>query len=485
MWELVEPPPGRNIVGSKWVFRVKYKSDGTIERFKARLVAKGYSQIPGLDYDETFSPVVRFPSIRALLAYAVENNMLVHQMDVVTAFLNGNLDEDIYMSQPDGYVRPGEEHLVCKLKKSLYGLKQSSRCWNRALSDYLESLGFAQSSADPCVYVKSSDPMVIIAVYVDDLPILAKTEADMTNVKNCLASQFKMKDLGEFRYCLGVSAEWSGDRSSLWLHQKQFVQNLIKKHGLQDAKVVSTPLDVSVRLEKDDGVSKPVDAAIYQSIVGGLMYASTATRPDISFAVGVLSKFCSKPNMTHLTAAKRVLRYLKGTSDLALKYVRTERSTLLGYSDADWAGDLDDRHSTTGNLFMMAGGAISWMSKKQATVALSTAEAEYVALSAATQEAVWLRRLLTDLEVVQDEPTVLMGDNQGSIAMARNPIAHSRTKHIDIRYHYIREALRDGVVDLRFCPSSEMLADLLTKALSKNTFVRLRLSMGMEQTTVN
>jgi len=181
------------------------------------------------------------------------------------------------------------------------------------------------------------------------------------------------------------------------------------------------------------------------------MYAATATRPDISFAVGMFSKFCSKLNMTHLTAAKRVIRYHKGTSGLALKYVSSDKNALLGYSDADWAVDVDDQHSITGNLFMMAGGAVSWMSKKQATVALSTAEAEYIALSMATQEVVWLRRLtISDLKVTQDGPTILMGDNQGSIAIARNPVSHSRTEHIDIRYHYIREDIQDGVIDLCF-----------------------------------
>lgn len=454
------------MVGSKWVFKVKYKSDGEVERFKARLVAKGYSQKCGIDYYETFSPVVRFTSIRALLAHAVKNDMLIHQMDVVTAFLNGTLDEEIYMSQPEGYIKPGDEHLVCRLKKSIYGLKQSPRCWNQAFSEYLESIGFTQSSADPCVYIRIADPVAIIAVYVDDLAILAKTEANMNKVKKCLAIHFKMKDLGELHYCLGVCVEWSRNRTSLWLHQKHYVLSLIQKYGLQDANTVATPADVSVRLTVEDGVSNTVDPIAYQSIVGSLMYAATATRPDIPFAVGVLSRFCSKPTTAHFTAAKRVLRYLKGTSGLALKFDKTVDGTLIGYSDADWAGDLDDRHSTSGNLFIMAGGTISWTSKKQATVSLSTAEAEYIALSTATQEAIWLRRLLVDLSSKQSSPTVIMGDNQGSIAIARNPVSHNRTKHIDIRYHFIRKALQDGATDLCFCPSSEMIADVLTKPLS-------------------
>ena len=288
-----------------------------------------------------------------------------------------------------------------------------------------------------------------------------------------------MKDLGELHHCLGVCVEWDREQNSLWLHQKHYILNLIQKYGLQNANTVATPADISVKLTKEDGISKAVDPTAYQSIVGSLMYAATATRPDISFAVGVLSKFCSKPTASHFTAAKRV-RYLKGTPDLALKFVKSVDGTLTGYSDADWAGDLDDRHSTSGNLFIMAGGTISWTSKKQPTVSLSTAEAEYMALSTATQEAIWLRRLLADLNMEQSQPTVIMGDNQGSIAIARNPVFHVRTKHIDIRHHFIREVLQDGVIDLCYCPTSEMIADLLTKPLSRNRFEHLRCSMGMD-----
>ena len=326
-WELVELPPDRKPIGCKWVFKVKHGSDGSVEWLKGQLVAKGCSQKYGIDYDETNSPVVRFSSIRGLLAFAVQNSMLIHQMDVVTAFLNGKLDEEIYMAQPDGCVEAGKEHLVCKLKKSVYGLKQSPWCWNRAFSEYLESIGFEQSAADPCVYIRSTEPTTIIAVYVDDLILITKPEEVIKN------------------------------------------------------------------------------------------------------------------------------------------------------SDADWAGDLDDRHSTTGNVFLMAGGAISWMNKKQAIVALSTSEAEYVALSSATQEAVWLRRLRVDLRTAPKEPTVLMEDNQGVIAIARNPI---RTKHIDICYHYVREALQEGTI---YCPTEEMVADWLTKPLSRGPFEKLRLAMGMNTVT--
>ena len=406
--------------------------------------------------------------------------MIIHQMDVVTAFLNGKLDEELYMQQPDGYIKPGEEHLVCKLKKSIYGLKQSPRCWNKAFQEYMNSIGFNQSGADPCVYIRTASTMTIVAVYVDDLILITKTVEEMQEVKKSLAAQFKMKDMGELHYCLGVSIEQDKDRKCLWMHQKQYIQNMIEKHELTEAKTASTPADPNVKLEKDDGVSKGVDQTTYQSIVGSLLYAAIATRPDIAQAVGVVSKFNLKPTEAHLTAVKRILRYLKGTADQALKYEKSEDGALVGYSDADWAGDLDDRHSTTGNLFLMVGGPISWASKKQATVALSTSEAEYVALSSATQEAIWLRRLLTDLGAVTNGPT-MMEDNQGAIAIARNPVAHARTKHIDIRYHFVHEAVQEGTVDLCYCPTNDMFADLLTKSLPRGRLENLRLAMGMDR----
>ena len=479
-WKLVELPSGRKPIGCKWVFKVKYGSDGKVERFKGRLVAKGYAQQYGIDYEETFSPVVRFSSIRLLLAYAVQNDMLVHQMDVVTAFLNGKLEEEIYMEQPDGYIQPGKENLVCKLQKSLYGLKQSPRCWNTAFREFMTLLQFKQSTADPCIYVKVTDIIAVVAVYVDDLIVMTKTAEEMQQIKESLALHFEMKDMSDLHYCLGISIEQERQHKYLWMHQKQYIQNLLKKYGLSEAKTVSTPADISVKLKKDDGFSKEVNPVTYQSIVGSLLYAAIATRPDISQAVGVVSKFCSKPTEAHLTAVKRILRYLKGTLNLAIKYQKSENDPLIGYSDADWAGDLDDRHSTTDNIFLMTGGPISWLSKKQAAVALSTSEAEYVALSSVTQEAVWLRKLLTsDLQVTSQEPTMIMEDNQGAISIVKNPVAHSRTKHIDIRYHYIREAVQEGIVNLCYCPTEQMIADLLTKPLARERFKMLRDAMGM------
>ena len=359
-WDLVDLPRDRKAIGSRWVFKVKHHSDGRVERYKCRLVAKGYSQKYGADYDETFSPVVRFSSIRTLLAFAVQNNLHVHQMDVVTAFLNGHLEEESYMEQPEGYVKAGQEHLVCKLKKSIYGLKQSPRCWNKTFTEFMKDLGFKQSTSDPCVFVRSQQELEILAVYVDDLILITESKESMNELKVALKKRYKMKDMGELSYILGISVVQDHEKNCVFLHQKHYIEAILRKYKMDNANPVATPADANVKLKKIDGVSKPVNPSTYQSMVGSLLYAAMATRPDIAQAVSAVSKFNADPNAAHLTAVKRILRYLKGTLNLVLKYERSESGALIGFSDADWAGDQDDRHSTTGNVFLLGGGAVSW-----------------------------------------------------------------------------------------------------------------------------
>lgn len=472
VWDLVDLPEGRSPVGSKWVFKVKTGADGSIERYKARLVAQGYSQKFGTDYDETFCPVIRLESLRALIALAVQNDLELHQIDVTTAFLNGELEEEVYMKQPEGFIKRGKEHLVCKLKRSIYGLKQSPRCWNSVLDDQLKKMGFVQSESDPCIY-RAKEEMFIIGVYVDDIVLATKKEKKLNDVKQALAKRFDIKDMGKLHYFLGMKVIHNTEANKVWIGQPAYTQNILQKFGMENAKPVKTPVDTSTKLVKATEVEESVDQRLYQSAVGSLLYLSVGTRPDIAYAVSNVAKFASHPTTKHWTEVKRIMRYLKGTSNLGLLYSKNASSECVGYSDSDWGGDLDDRKSTSGYFFQISGGPVSWRSKKQSCVALSTAEAEYMALASAGQEAVWMRQLTAELCGSPMDKLTLFEDNQSAIQMTKNPQFHGRTKHIEIKYHFIRELVSNKVVQLQYCPTEEMIADMLTKGLSSDQFSRL------------
>ena len=478
VWELTTLPPGKKAVGSKWVYKVKTNSDGSLERYKARLVARGFDQRYGSDYDETFCPVVRLESLRTLIALSTQRGLKLHHVDVHTAFLNGTLQEEVYMQQPTGYEEKGKEHLVCRLRKSIYGLKQSSRCWNTALDSHLKEMGFFQSKSDPYIYVSGERKNAFyIGVYVDNMILGGKDESRMEDVKKELSLKFDINNLGNLSYFLGMSVVRNQEEKESWIGQPAYIQKLLSKTGMSDCKPVKTPVDPGQRLVKALETEEAFDQQLYQSVVGSLMYLATCTRPDIAYAVGMLARFASKPNQSHWTAAKRMLRYLRGTDNLGILY--KGESEIQGYSDADWAGDTDDRKSTSGYLFLIAEGSVSWKSRKQSTVALSTAEAEYVALSAAVQECMWIQRLLSELGNPPHGPTTILEDNQSSIAMARNPQFHGRAKHIDIKHHFVREQVSNGSIKLQYCPTEDMLADVLMKGLAQQRYSTLRERAGI------
>ena len=485
-WDLVPQPEGQNIVGSRWVLKVKRDENGSVDRFKARLVAQGYSQVRGVDYDEVFSPVARNTSVRSLLALANAHDLEVHQMDVKTAFLNGSLDCDIYMSQPEGFVDPDRPNHVCKLKKSIYGLKQSARCWNTTLDEYLKSVGYRKSNADGCIYVKSMKDVnghisfVILGVYVDDIIPVSNDTALLKAEKAALCERFEMVDQGEIHYLLGMSIKRDRESRTLTISQPNYVEKVLRKFGMENCKPVSTPLEPGRRFQQLSPNDEPFDVQTYQQAIGCLTYVSTATRPDIAAAVGVLSQYMSKPSKDHWTGVKRILRYLKGTLKYGLKFsVHEEEPELFGYSDADWAGDVDTRRSTSGYVFQIGTSTVSWSSRKQATVAKSSTEAEYVALSSATQEAVWLRRLMEDLGREMAAPTTIYEDNQGAIELAKNAKYHNRTKHIDICHHFVRERVVSNEIQVIYCPTGDMIADIMTKGLAKIAFEKLRDLLGV------
>ena len=483
-WELAALPPGRSSVGCKWVFSTKRDALGQVVRYKARLVARGFSQVEGVDFNETFAPVAKFSTIRCIVALGAAMDMEIHQMDVKTAFLNPKLEEVIYLDQPQGFVQEGKEHLKCKLKKALPGLKQSGRAWYRDIDAMFVRKGFVRGHADHSLYtLQCSEHLVIVIVYVDDLILLASGLTKMLEVKAMLKEEYEMTDLGELKYCLGV--EFKRDRAArtITMCQRKYLEEILKRFSMEECKAIGTPLDTHVKLpklteEEFEEVRADMQGVPYKAAVGCLMYAMVATRPDLAFPVSVVSQHMSKYGPTHWAAVKRVMRYLQGTLGLKLQ-LGGAHVTLHGYCDADWAGDEADRRSTTGYVFMLGVGAISWNSKRQPTIALSTTEAEYMAMSACTKEAIWLRQLLADVGLVQEGSTHILCDNQGAIALAKNPTHHSRTKHIDVQHHFIRERVEAEVIELKYVPTQAMVADVLTKALGKPQHHLLIGKMGL------
>jgi hypothetical protein len=481
-WTVVPRPKNARVVKSRWVYRIK--ENGI---FKARFCAKGFTQQWGEDYDETFAPVAKYTSIRTLIAIlAGRRNVKIHQMDVNTAFLYSDLDEVVYVEQPEGFAVPGKEDWVLLLNKALYGLKQSPRAWFLKIAPTLVGFDFKQCDSDSCIFVYTNDKgqKTYIALYVDDFIIAGENEDDIKRIKELLAEQFEMKDLGIAKKFLGMEIEYGND-GSIKIHQEQYIQELLMRHGMQDCSPVNTPLDTSVKLTATTNDDAPADAKEYARIVGGLMFAACVTRPDIMCAVGQLSQFLNKPSSKHLHAAKRVLRYLKRTLTMGITYCPPPMK-LTGYSDADWAGNIDIRRSTTGYVVMLNNGAIAWRSQRQVTVALSTMEAEYMALTEATKELIWIRTFLSELGYSNNNAdsksptsTELYSDNQSAIALAKNPVSHARAKHIDIRHHFIREAIQDKIIWVQYIPTSEMTADSLTKALGREKHEKCTARMGM------
>ena len=468
-FELVSAPQDRNIVGGRWVYVIKTGLHENKE-YKARYVAKGFSQTPDIDYSETFSPTARMTSIRLLMQLSVQMKLKVHQMDVKSAYLNAPIDKEIFVEQPQGYAINGKnnETLVWKLKKSLYGLKQSGRNWNETLNLHLSKLEFKQSTNDPCIYSKRSvidDSFVYLLTNVDDLLIFAKSESELNQIKSKLNEWFKMKDLGEVKYYLGI--EFNVFHDTITMSQSKYIDQLLQTFGMKDCKARYTPCEMnSNKLNTYTDPLDQNDTKTYRQIVGGLIYLMSCTRPDLSFVVTMLSQFMSKPTSGHMIIAKHVLRYLKGTMHFKLTFSYSEDISIDGYCDSDWASS-DDRKSITGYCFQLStqGPLISWKSRKQPTIALSTCEAEYMSLVSAIQEGKYLVSLVSEItESVLEFK--LKCDNQGAIAIAKNPVKHQRTKHISIKYHFIRDEISKGNVEVTYIPSEFNIADLFTKPTS-------------------
>lgn len=463
VWELVDRPKNQNIIKSKWVFKIKNENGN--ERFKARLVARGFSQKYGLDFKETFAPVVRHSTIRFLFALANQNDMDIDHIDIKTAFLNGELTETIYMEQPEAFEIGGASK-VCKLRKSIYGLKQASRSWNQKVHKTLTSNQFIQSQCEPCVYIKRIEQkLIIIALYVDDFFVFTNCSVEKGKLIKILNEEFDVKFLGPVTYCLGMKVVRDRQKNILSLNQSDFARRLLKIFGMENAKHVATPMILNEKLKKPE--NDTCDQKVpYQQLIGGLMYLAVCTRPDLAFAVSYLSQFNKCHDDTHWIAAKRILRYIAGTINYGLVFSKSDKG-IEAFADADWANDEVDRKSYTGFVVKVGNCAVFWESRKQKTVALSSTEAEYLALSDVGREIYFIRNLTN--EIIGRKPTItVFNDNQSAIKIVSNRQHHKRTKHIEIRHHFLRQAVEDGVIKVQYRPTNNMTADIMTKSLPKD-----------------
>lgn len=493
-WELVPLPHRAKKIGVKWVFKTKLNEEGKVDKCKARLVAKGYSQKAGVDYNEVYAPVARWDTIRILLALAVQRGWCIYQLDVKSAFLYGELNEEVYVDQPEGFVKRGEENKVYQLKKALYGLKQAPRAWFSRIGSYFKKEGFEKSNYDHTLFLKKNgDKLLLVSLYVDDLIYTGDDEHMCTNFKSSMQKEFEMTDLGKMKFFLGV--EVYQNKGGIHLCQKKYAKEVLERFNMWNCNAVKNPIVPGTVLSKLG--SKNVDATLYKQLVGCLMYL-TVTRPDLMFVVCLISRYMADPKEEHMMIAKRVLRYLKGTLDFGVYYKKSTNvnllgytdshytgdendRNLLGYTDSDYARDIDDRKSTSGYVFLLSGAAICWSSRKQGIVTLSSTEAEYVAATACACHGVWLKGILKELGVKNCECVNIMCDNSSAIKLSKNPVMHRRTKHIDVRYHYLRNLSTDGAVRLVFCGTKDQVADIMTKPIKLDQFVQLRSLLGVQR----
>ena len=487
VWELVELPNGFKPIGCKWVYKTKKDSKGNIERFKARLVAKGFTQKEGIDYHETFSPVSSKDSFRIIMALVAHFDLELHQMDVKTAFLNGNLGEEVYMQQPEGFQMKGKEQMVCKLNKSIYGLKQASRQWYLKFDEIVTSLGFIENQIDQCIYLKiSGSKFIFLVLYVDDV-LLASSDLNLLHeTKQHLSKTFDMKDLGKASFVLGIEIHRDRSRGTLGLSQNAYIDRVLKRFDMQSCKPGDVPIVKGDVLSKDKCPKNEVERECmkkvpYASAIGSLMYAQVCTRPDIAFPVNVLGRFLADPGMEHWIAAKKVMRYLQRTKNFMLTYRRVDRLEVIRYSDSDYAGSPDDKKSTSGYVFMLGGGAISWKSVKQTLVASSTMQAKFVACYGAATQAIWLRNFISGLKVIDSisRPIKIFCDNRAAVFFSKNNKTSSGSKHIDIKYLSVRDMVRKGDIIIEHINTEAMIVDPLTKGVRHVVFKCHAESMGI------
>ncbi|GJU02524.1 retrovirus-related pol polyprotein from transposon TNT 1-94 [Tanacetum coccineum] len=459
----------------KWLWKNKRDEENTVIRNKARLVAKGYAQKEGINFEESFAPIARLEAVRLFIAYAAHKSFLVYQMDVKTTFLYGPLKEEVYVNQPDGFVDPYHHDQVYRLKKALYELKQAPRAWYDKLSNFLVSKGFSKGSIDPTMFIaKHRKDILLLQIYVDDIifgstnPKLSKKFEKLMHIK------FEMFMMGELKFFLGIQIYQSP--RGIFINQAKYAQEILKKHGMTSFDSVGTP--IATKPLDADLSETPIDQTKNHSIVGALMYL-IESRPDIVHATSYCARYQARPTEKHLKEVRRIFRYLKNTINMGLWYLKDTGFELTAFSDSNHAGCLNSHRSISGGIQFLGGDKlVSWSSKKQDYTSMSSAEAEYVSLSACCAQVLWLRTQLTDYGFHFDQIHMYY-DSKAAIAISCNPVQHSRTKHIDVRYHFIKEYVEKGIVELFFVGNEYQLADLFTKALSEDRFKNLVRRLGM------
>ena len=475
VWDLVDRPKDHPVIGTRWVFRNKLDENGEVIRNKARLVAQGYNQEEGIDFDETYAPVARLESIRMMLAFASYMNFKLYQIDVKSAFLNGHINEEVYVEQPPGFENEKYPEKVYKLKRALYGLKQAPRAWYERLRNFLEQSGFSIGRVDSTLFIKNlNSDILIVQIYVDDIIFGSTNDSLCKEFAKAMQEEFEMSLMGELNYFLGLQIKQTEE--GIFINQAKYTKELLKRFGMDSSKSRRNPMSTTTSLDKDEN-GKSVDTKLYRGMIGSLLYL-TASRPDIMFSVCMCARFQANPKESHLTAVKQILRYLKDTSDFGLFYPKSSSFDLVSYSDADFAGSKSDHKSTSGTCHFLGNSLVSWFSKKQNSVSLSTTEAEYIAASLACSQVLWMKQTLKDFGLNYSTTTIYC-DNTSAINLSKNPVQHSRTKHIEVRHHFLRDHVLKGDISLNFIFTKEQHADIFTKPLKNEDFMRIRRELAI------
>lgn len=477
-WKLVKRTATMKVIGCKWVYKKKFNPDGTLNKLKARIVALGYNQTEGIDYKETFAPVLHQNSFRTLMAIAVELGLDLDVSDVSNAFTHAPLEETIYMEQPPGFSN-GDDSYVCELLTSLYGLKQAPRQWNKDIHSKITMKGFQNLQSDPCIYFKRDKDLIhLIGVYVDDLIQLHNWKESFESMKAHLDKHNKIVHLGSPTLLLGMRINHI-NKSTITIDLETYTKAAINKYCQGEIYPVHTPQELGLKTllaSPSDTIIKPDD---YKMAIGSLMYICSRTRPDISTAVRQASEHLKSPTINSWNLVNRIFRYLFATITHSLTFTKSSDMQLTGYADADWGSCINTRRSVTGALVFIGGNLIMWKSTKQNTTALSATESEYMSVTDACREVLWIRQLLEELSIFQKDATTIYEDNNGCIKLANNPLILSRSKHIDIRHHFIRQTITNGKVKLLAIPSAENRSDIMTKAIPRPLFERHVEKLGL------